>query len=263
MLTEIGAGFTAAASKMGLFTAAKQVDTTATVAQTTATNAANVATKGLTASMLLNPYVLVAAAVGSMVYALYKLSSANKDVELTTKLSNQASRDSISAISGELSAADKLSKQLKDETLTRAEKVKKVKEFQAAYPGLLQNQNLEAMSIDQINKQLEQNIGLLRLQAKAKAIQSMREDEFKKQLNAQTKTAEEHMSTWDKFAEGGIFGFFMETDYNEKTGIGAQNRQKIIDESQKKILYDSGLKIIDIQSMLALIAKKDSPEKIQ
>jgi hypothetical protein len=71
-LTEIRAGFTAAAAKMGLFTAAKQVDTTATVAQTTATNAANVATKGLNASMLLNPYVLVAAAVAALVVAIYK-----------------------------------------------------------------------------------------------------------------------------------------------------------------------------------------------
>lgn len=234
-LTEIRAGFVAAASKMGLFTAAKQVDTAATVAQTTATNAANTATKGLNASMLLNPYVLVAASIGAMVYALYQLSSANKEVKLTTELSNQASRDSISAISGELNAADKLSRQLKDETLSRGEKIKKVKEFQAAYPGLLQNMNLETMSIDQINNQLSKNIELLKLQAKAKAIQQIREEQYKTQLEAQTKSAEEHMSTFDKWAEGGLLGFFIETEYDEKSGIGADNRKKIIDDTNKRI----------------------------
>jgi hypothetical protein len=234
-LTEIRAGFVAAASKMGLFTAAKQVDTTATVAQTTATNAANTATKGLNASMLLNPYVLVAASIGAMVYALYQLSSANKDVKLTTELSNQASRDSISAISGELNAADKLSRQLKDETLTRGQKIQKVKEFQSAYPGLLQNMNLETMSIDQINNQLSKNIELLKLQAKAKAIQQIREEQYKTQLEAQTKSAEEHMSTFDKWAEGGLLGFFIETEYDEKSGIGADNRKKIIDDTNKRI----------------------------
>jgi hypothetical protein len=184
-----------------------------------------------------------------------KVSSALGKQTAAQKISNQVTAQSTAAIANELSAADKLNKQLKDETLTRSEKVKKVKEFQAAYPGLLQNQNLEAMSIDQINKQLEQNIGLLRLQAKAKAIQSMREDEFKKQLDAQTKTAEQHMSTWDKFAEGGIFGFFMETEYDEKTGIGAQNRQKIIEGTNKTINALDALDAANEKEMAAMKKK--------
>jgi hypothetical protein len=183
-----------------------------------------------------------------------KVSSALGKQTAAQKISNQVTAQSTAAIANELSAADKLNKQLKDETLTRSEKVKKVKEFQAAYPGLLQNQNLEAMSIDQINKQLE-NIGLLRLQAKAKAIQSMREDEFKKQLDAQTKTAEQHMSTWDKFAEGGIFGFFMETEYDEKTGIGAQNRQKIIEGTNKTINALDALDAANEKEMAAMKKK--------
>ena len=125
---------------------------------------------------------LVIAAVGYAVANWDKLTAAMSSQTAAQKLSNDVTKQSIQSISGELSAADKLSKQLKNETLTRDQKIQKVKEFQAAYPGLLSNMNLETMSIDQINTQLIKNIELLKLQAKAKAIQSIREDNYKKIL---------------------------------------------------------------------------------
>jgi hypothetical protein len=125
---------------------------------------------------------LLVTALGYAVANWDKLTAAMSSQTAAQKVSNDVTKQSIQSISGELSAADKLSKQLKDETLTREEKIKKVKEFQSAYPGLLQNMNLETMSIDQINSQLTKNIELLKLQAKAKAIQSIREENYKKIL---------------------------------------------------------------------------------
>jgi hypothetical protein len=184
-----------------------------------------------------------------------KVKNALSATTVAQKLNNQANLQAVSSISAELNAANKLSRQLKDETLTRKEKVQKVKEFQAAYPGLLQNMNIETMSIDQINEQLTKNIQLLKLQAKQKAISSLREEQYKTQLEAQVKTANEHMSTFDKWSQGGIFGFFIETKYDEKTSIGAKNRQKIIDKTNEQINALDKLDKANEKEMLALLKK--------
>jgi hypothetical protein len=160
-LTKMSAGFTAFGSKaIGAFNG-----------MTTAGKAFAVTGIGL-----------IITALGYAVANWDKLTAAMSSQTAAQKVSNEVTKQAIQTISGELSAADKLSKQLKDETLTREEKIKKVKEFQASYPGLLQNMNLETMSIDQINTQLTKNIELLKLQAKAKAIQAIREDNYKKIL---------------------------------------------------------------------------------
>jgi len=198
---------------------------------------------------------LVIAAVGYAAANWDKLKGSTNEATKAQQLNNSVTKEATMSITAELSAADKLSKQLKDETLTRKEKIQKVKEFQAAYPGLLSNMNLETMSISQINAQLELNIGLLRLQAKQKAISTLREEEFKKQIEAQTKSAEESMSTLDKFAEGGIFGFFMETDYSETTSIGAKNRKEIVDQTNKTVTALDKLDMANSKEMAALTKK--------
>lgn len=114
-----------------------------------------------------------------------KVSSALGKQTAAQRVSNQVTKQATASIANELSAADKLQRQLKDETLTRQQKIQKVKEFQAAYPGLLQNMNLEAMSIDQINTQLTKNIELLRIQAEQKAIEAIRSDKLQEKLNQQ------------------------------------------------------------------------------
>ena len=154
----------------------------------------------------------------------------------TQKIANKVAKESVQTIAGELNAADKLSRQLKDENLTRKEKIQKVKEFQAAYPGLLKNVNLETMSIDQINKQLEKNIALLKLQAKAKAIQSIREEEFKKQLDAQTKGIGENLTVLDEYKNAAV-GSFLGIGYtlNQNIKDSEKNKNKIVKQTNEKI----------------------------
>ena len=160
------------------------------------------------------------------------------------KISNQATKEATLSIAGELSAADKLSKQLKDETLTRAQKIQKVKEFQAAYPGLLKNVNLETMSIAQINKQLEKNIELLKLQAQAKAIQAIREEEYTKILKAQTNSIDENISENNNALTTGVYQFSRAIgEYFGAEEMFSEKSKKMSNENIERIKKDSNERI--------------------
>ena len=197
---------------------------------------------------------LVTTGIGALVVGLGFLVSKMMDATAAQNLNNKVRQEALTSIAKELSAADKLKKQINDENTTRAEKTKIVKDFQKQYPSILSNVNAEKNSIQEINSALELNIGLLRLQAKAKAISSLREEEFKKQIIAQTSTVEEQMSTFDKFADGGFLGFFMDTEYDE-TGIGGKNRKKAIDQTNTQISALDALDIANTNEMNQLIKK--------
>ena len=82
-----------------------------------------------------------------------KISEALGAATVAQRVNPKAQTEAVGAISKELNAADKLSNQLKDESLNRREKVALIKQFQAEYPGLLSNINTEKQSIASINKQ--------------------------------------------------------------------------------------------------------------
>jgi hypothetical protein len=196
-LTEIRAGFTAAAAKMGLFTAAKQVDTTATVAQTTATNAANVATKGLNASMLLNPYVLVAAAVAALVVAIYKLTQATDDEKRAEQARKevqeenlQLSKEMNSAIAQEASGFLTLTTQLKNTNAGSKERSSLISEINSKYGTTIQNLSNEAAFQDHVTRATQDYINKLKekmmLQRGEKKLTQAIEDE----LNAKDRIKE-------------------------------------------------------------------------
>lgn len=179
---------------------------------------------------------LVITAIALAVANWDKLTGSTNKATQAQKLNNQVTKEAVSSISGELNAADKLSKQLKDETLTRGQKIQKVKEFQAAYPGLLSNMNLETMSISQINSQLELNIGLLKLQAKQKAISSLREDEYKKQLIAQSGSVEDNLSWHMKLSKSmGDFVGLSGYTANEFKKHANANVKSVTDESNTRM----------------------------
>lgn len=149
-----------------------------------------------------------------------KLTGAIRKNKEEQKLNNEVMTQAVSSIAKELSAADKLQKQLKDENLTREEKRKKVAAFQKEYPNILSNIDAEKTSIEGINIALTKNIGLLKLQAQAKAIQAVREktytDLVNKQLELATGAAKEEFSilgveiggiTYGEDAANGILGF--------------------------------------------------------
>jgi hypothetical protein len=185
-----------------------------------------------------------------------KVKNALSATTVAQKLNNQANLQAVNSISAELNAANKLQKQLKDETLTRKEKVQKVKEFQAAYPGLLQNMNIETMSIDQINEQLTKNIQLLKLQAKQKAIATLREEEYKKQINTQTASVEDNLS-WHMKLSKGLNDFLGLTEHSDPIfkKYANENIKLVTDKTNKQIEALDKLDKANEMEMLALQKK--------
>lgn len=125
---------------------------------------------------------LVITGIALAVNEFNKYNEELKESQKQQKLLADIEKEAIKNISAEASAADKLQKQLKDENLSRAEKTAKVKEFQKEYPNLLSNIDAEKSSINEINTALTQNIELLKLQSKAKAIQAKRTELYAQQL---------------------------------------------------------------------------------
>lgn len=124
-----------------------------------------------------------------------KLKESILGVNKSQQLLNETAKQSAEAIADELSASDKLQKTLNDETKTREEKVKAVKQLQEQYPNLLANVDAEKTSIEDINKALELNVKLTRLKAQQDAIAELRTEEFKNQLNAQIDAQTENNET--------------------------------------------------------------------
>jgi hypothetical protein len=183
-----------------------------------------------------------------------KISEALGGATAAQRINNKAQQEATASISKELSAADKLGVSLKDETISRQQKVKLIKEFQAAYPSLLSNINLEKDSIASINKQLGDNIQLLQLQAEAKALASIREETYTKksklQLQLQQEAIENATSatiTYGESAENGFLGYNTAaenaanaskklSDFNNNSTKSLDRQIKSIDQSEKSLL---------------------------
>lgn len=135
---------------------------------------------------------LLATGIGAIVAGIGLLianwDSLTEAIGFSTKaqqLSNQVQKEAIAGISAELSASNKLSKVLKDDTVSREDKVQAVKDLQAEYPDLLSNVDAEKNSLDEINTALELNTELLKLNAQVKALESLRSEQYEKQLQAE------------------------------------------------------------------------------
>lgn len=196
---------------------------------------------------------LLITGIGLLISNWESVTSALGSATDAQKLNSKVIAEATTAISKEVSAADELSNSLKDETLNRAEKVRLIKEFQADYPGLLRNVNLEKDSIQSINEQLGDNIKLLQLQAEAKALASIREETYTKksqlQLQLQTEAIENAGSatfTYGESAKNGFLGYASGAenaanatkklgDFENSSTKSLEKQIKSIDESEKAL----------------------------
>lgn len=200
-----------------------------------------------------------------------KLTGAIRKNKEEQKLNNDVMTQAVASISKELSAADKLQKQLKDENLTREEKRKKVAAFQKEYPNILSNIDAEKTSLEGINTALTKNIGLLKLQAQAKAIQGLREktytDLIQKQLELATGAAKEEFSilgveiggiTYGEDAANGIIGF---ANANEAASIRTNEATDALNKqiaALDKMDADINKQIATLQKQGAVIKEENS-----
>jgi len=145
----------------------------------------SVAFKGLRAAIIATGIGALVVGVGLLIENFDKLSEMLSSTTKSQKAYNDAAKQAIDNIGEELSASNKLQRTLKDESITREDKVKAVKQLQDEYPNLLSNIDAEKTSIEDINKALKLNTQLVRLKAQQDALQSLRAEEYKEILKAQ------------------------------------------------------------------------------
>lgn len=191
-----------------------------------------------------------------------KVTEALGAATASQRINNKAKQEAVGAISKEVSAANKLSLSLKDETLNRKQKVELIKQFQKDYPGLLSNINIEKQSIESINKQLGDNIKLLQLQAEAKALATIREETYGKKTRLQLQLQSEAMenaSNWGiAYGESAANGFLEFRTASENATIAQKKLTDIHNSSTRSM--DKQIKAID-QSEKALQKKINALKK--
>jgi hypothetical protein len=135
--------------------------------------------KGLKAAILATGIGALIVGVGLLITYWDDIAKAIRGASFEQDLYNDVSKTALDNVAKELSAADKLKKVLDDESKTREEKNKAIKELQKEYPSLLSNVDAEKDSIEDVNKALEQNAALLTAKAKQEATDAIRAEKFR------------------------------------------------------------------------------------
>jgi len=143
------------------------------------------ATKLFRGALLATGIGAIVVGVGLLIQNFDKLKNMLLGVTAEQNALNEVNDQAIDKVAKELSASDKLQRQLKDETLTRDQKVQAVKDLQKEYPNLLSNVDAEKDSLTKVNEALVLNTKLTLLKAKQDAIASLRTEELKTQIKAQ------------------------------------------------------------------------------
>jgi hypothetical protein len=165
-LTQIRAGFTAAAQKLGILVVVKEADVVATNAQTTATVAQEAATEGaavatgvLGKSMKALPIIAIVAALASLVYMVYDyISSSSKAEEATKKRAeaerraNEETKKATEFVAKESSEFVGLIMQLKSTNEGSKERTKLMNQINSQYGTTLKNLKNETAFQAQLNQ---------------------------------------------------------------------------------------------------------------
>ena len=200
---------------------------------------------------------LVITGIALAVNEFNKYNAELKESQKQQKLLADIEKEAIKNINAEASAADKLQKQLKDENLSRAEKTAKVKEFQKEYPSLLSNIDAEKSSINEINTALTQNIELLKLQSKAKAIQTKRAELYTQQLEIELGKEKAAKEARESAEESTFLGINFGAAYSGAASAAVTETEKNVAKQLKLIdEFDAS-----IEKQIAALSKRGAVVK--
>jgi len=216
---------------------AKATATAATVQKLFAgsVNTTTIGFKALKTAIVATGIGALVVGVGLLVANFDKLAAALSGTTRAQKLANDAQLKAIESTSEEISAADKLSKILEDETLSREKKRKEVKKFQDKYPELLSNIDAEKTSLTDINTALGKNIELLKLKAEAEALAELRAEAFRAKAVAEIEQTRIQNDQSDTFLQklGDITGALQGGSTARE--VANQKQQDAIDAAEKEI----------------------------
>jgi hypothetical protein len=181
-VTEVKASFIAAATKLGLFTSAKVVDTAVTETQVVATNAATVSTNFLGKAMKALPIIAIIAGIAALAYGIYSLVSGNEAAAEATKkrlaaekAANEEAKATAKFVSEESAQFVGLIYQLKATNQTSKERSVLINKINLQYGTTLKNLSDENLFQEQLNQAVQDYIDLsynkLKLQKNEKYFQ--------------------------------------------------------------------------------------------
>ncbi len=228
--------------------------------------------KNLRTAIIATGIAALVVLVGSLIANFDTLISKITGVTKAKELLNSASITAVDNISNEISASDKLSIILQDETISRQDKNKAITELQKKYPNLLSNIDSEKDSLEDINKALVLNTKLLILKAKSEAIASVRAEEYKKVVKAEIEA--------DTGKNIGLMAILESMDgHNSLQGTANEITKKSIKETENNInaldeldasiqkqiasLMEQGAVIEDVTKKETKSKKKTTKEKIK
>lgn len=188
-LTQIKAGFIAAAQKLGILVAVKEVDVVATEAQTAATvgyevatEGAELATTGLGTSMKALPIIAIVAGIASLVAIVYSYVSSSNEAAASAKKraeaekkANEETKKASEYVAKESSEFVGLVMQLKSTNANSKERSKLISEINSQYGTTLKNLKDETAFQAQLNQAvadyIEYSKAKFRMQQYEEAIQ--------------------------------------------------------------------------------------------
>jgi len=233
-MTEVRASFVAAASKLGLFTTAKVVDTTVTEGQTVATNAATTSTNLLGKAMKALPIVAIIAGIAALAYAVYSLVTSNTEAAAATKKREEAEKAanaqqklSIAYVAQESSQFLLLISQLKSSNANSKERSGLIKKINSQYGTTLKNLSDEKDFQAALNAEVKNYIEYQKSKYKMQALDKAMEANYKKQGAIRMQIAKDEKAVLDlrnkSIREGGITGGDLSKIKALESGIKAQN----------------------------------------
>jgi hypothetical protein len=274
--TEIKAGITAAALKMGILTTARVADTTATGVQIVATEAEAVATAEATTAQLVfnrailtNPYVIAVAGIMALIGAIVYFTSVTKKSEKgqlsheefvkrnTDRMKKMAEvqKEQNKFITEESLKFVVLAEKLKQTNAGTAEREKLLNQMNTQYGTHLKNLKDERDFQEQINNEVKNYVNVIKLKFKSQQLNTALENNYNKQLEIQNKIQKLNMRIMAESGPGGrqsevakakqeLGGLEMEL---EQTQTRFEGYVKALQNSDNRInsLTDNGSKYAD------------------
>ena len=205
------------------------------------------ATKLFRGALLATGIGAIIVGIGLLIENWDKLTASISGSSKAQKLNNEVSSMALDSYSEQASAADQLIKVINNENTTRAEQVTAVKNLQEKYPDLLSNIDAESASVEEVNKAIALNIKLLKLKSEVEAINSLRADKYKLQLQEQMDVQTgANVSVWDAVTTNYAFGSAQKTaNANSREAIkGYKKETAALDDllAKKQEAIDKAIK---------------------
>lgn len=191
-----------------------------------------------------NPYVLLAAAILSVVGAVYLFTRRTNEASNIQKKMNDALKESASNTAKELVELERLYRTATNDKISREQRLKAVNDLKAAWPGAAQNIKDEIILTGQAADMYEKLKNAILEKGKANAAQKVVEDAYTEQLKNQQGYFDELNTLYGRVAElqkrikkdgqfsevDGIFGNKVKVDNYEQLRQTRERRDTLTKE---------------------------------